>query len=84
MKHAGQSTIEGLAELREQIGACAPLKETKPGIFYYKSRAFLHFHEDGDKIYADVRLTGDDFERFPCSTRKEQASLVKAIRQKFS
>ena len=28
--------------------------------FYRKSQAFLHFHVDGDDIYADVRLDGHD------------------------
>ena len=32
--------------------------EKSPGVFYRSRRAFLHFHEDGDDIYADVRLDG--------------------------
>ena len=31
------------------------LKEPKSGIFYIKSRGFLHFHEKDGKIWADAR-----------------------------
>lgn len=31
------------------------LVEKKPGIFYFKSQGFMHFHEKDGKIWADVR-----------------------------
>lgn len=80
MKHATPETIEKLSRLCDQIRVHSELKERKPGVFYRKSKAFLHFHEEGEKIYADVRLEGPDFERFPCTTAGEQARVVKAIR----
>ena len=79
MKHAGPATIAGLTPLLAEIRKLGGLSEKKPGVFYWKSRAFLHFHEHGDEIYADVRLKGNDFQRLPCSTRRDQASLVAAI-----
>ena len=81
MKHAGPATIERLTPLLAEIRKLGGLTEKKPGVFYRKSRAFLHFHEHGDEIYADVRLEGDEFERLPCSTRSDQAALVAAIRR---
>jgi hypothetical protein len=66
-----------LTELRRVDG----LQERSPGIFYVRSRAFLHFHEDGDDVYADVRLDGDDFERRRVTTRTEQTALVGAVRR---
>jgi hypothetical protein len=70
--------IDGLlAELRRVDG----LQERTPGIFYVRSRAFLHFHEDGDDIYADVRLDGNDFDRRRVTTRREQTALVGAVRR---
>lgn len=80
MKHATPKTIERLSGLCEQIRSHPELRERKPGVFYRRSKAFLHFHEDGDKVYADVRLSGPDFERFPCTTAREQAKVVKAIK----
>lgn len=31
------------------------LKEKKPGIFYFQSQGFMHFHEKDGLIWADVR-----------------------------
>jgi hypothetical protein len=70
--------IDGLlAELRRVDG----LQERSAGVFYVRSRAFLHFHEDGDDVYADVRLDGDDFDRRRVTTRREQSALVVAVRR---
>jgi hypothetical protein len=70
--------IDGLlAELRRVEG----LQERSTGVFYVRSRAFLHFHEDGDDVYADVRLEGDDFDRRRVTTPREQAALVGAVRR---
>lgn len=81
MKHATPDTIERLSPLLDDIRALGGLREKKPGVFYWKSRAFLHFHEDGDDLYADIRLDGADFERLPCSTPGEQIALVRGIRK---
>jgi hypothetical protein len=80
MKHASPATIERLGPLLEKVRSLGRLSEKKPGIFYLKSRAFLHFHEDGDEIYADLRLDGSDFERLPCTNRRDQQALVTSIR----
>jgi hypothetical protein len=55
-----------------QIGA-APL-----GIFYRKSKSFLHFHEDPAGIFADLSV-GDDFRRYPVNTTKQRQALLTAI-----
>jgi hypothetical protein len=52
--------------------------ERKRGNFQHGSRAFLHFHADGDNLYADVRLDGVDFARRR-DHPDEQADLVTAI-----
>ncbi|NEQ54820.1 MAG: hypothetical protein F6K11_32645 [Leptolyngbya sp. SIO3F4] len=84
MKHASEKTITALAPLLEQIRPLPGLKEKKPGIFYRKSRAFLHFHEDNDKIYADVRLQEPDFQRFPVTTQDEQSIFLKTVQESIS
>ncbi|MGB3495475.1 MAG: hypothetical protein WBA57_22285 [Elainellaceae cyanobacterium] len=81
MKHASPKTIHSLFPLLEQIREIPGLKEKKQGIFYRKSKAFLHFHEDGSQIYADVRLGGEDFERFSSTTQNEQNVLLNRIRE---
>jgi hypothetical protein len=56
------------------------LKEKKRGVFYLGSRAFLHFHEDPAGLFADVRLAGDEFERFDVTSGGDQRKLVARIR----
>ena len=50
-------------------------------MFYRRSKACLHFHADGDDIYADVRLYTDDFDRTCATTKAEQRALVAAVRR---
>jgi hypothetical protein len=46
MKHASESTLEGLTPLLERLRSFDALIERRPGVFYRKNKAFLHFHED--------------------------------------
>jgi hypothetical protein len=81
VKHAGAATVHRLSLLLDRIRASGTLTEKKPGVFYRKSRAFLHFHEHGSDVFADVRLDGNDFTRLPCSTPQDQQALLERIRQ---
>jgi hypothetical protein len=78
MKHAGTEALRQLSDLLEQIRQRQGLKEKKLGIFFCKSKAFLHFHEDPAGLFADVGF-GDDFERHPVNTKKEWQALLSAI-----
>jgi hypothetical protein len=67
-----------LAELRTLDG----LTERSRGVFYRRSRAYLHFHQDPTGFFADVRLGGgDDFERRPVTTARQQAQLLTLVRR---
>jgi hypothetical protein len=79
MKHAGPATLMTLETLLEKLRVLPGLVEKKPGIFYLKSKAYLHFHEDPAGIFADVRLAGDDFERFAVNTIRQQGALLELI-----
>ena len=50
----------------------------RPGVFYLKSRAFLHFHDDPSGVFADVRLAGD-FVCLAVTSSSQQASLLEQI-----
>jgi hypothetical protein len=63
MKHAGAATLARLAPLLTRLRSIDCLVELRPGIFYLRGRAFLHFHEDPAGVFADVRLDGDEFRR---------------------
>jgi hypothetical protein len=54
------------------------IKEKKLGIFYKQSKSFLHFQEDPDGLFADLRV-GKDFDRCPVNSKKEWAVLLSAI-----
>lgn len=65
MKHAGPAALDALEPLLERIRATGALKEKSRGVFYLKSKAFLHFHEDPKGLFADIRnADGSDFDRF--------------------
>jgi hypothetical protein len=78
MKHAGPSALTELADLIAEIRKPDGLREPKPGTFYRKGRAWLHFHEDRAGLFADLRTT-DEWERFRVSEANEQAHLLGMI-----
>ena len=79
MRHATPPALDELEDLLVTLRTLPELEEKKRGSFYRGSRAFLHFHEDPDGFFADVRVT-DDFERFRTSTKAEQAALVRRVK----
>jgi hypothetical protein len=78
VKHAGLATLERLSDLLQQIRSRNGIKERKLGIFYRKSKSFLHFHEDPAGLFADLG-TGSEFDRYPVNTVEERQTLVTAI-----
>ena len=78
MKHATSAALEGLSGLLDLIRAKDGLTEKKLGIFYRKSKSFLHFHEDPAGLFADLSV-GADFARYPVNTRQEWNALLSAI-----
>jgi hypothetical protein len=83
MKHAGAETLRQLSDLLEQIRQRPGLKEKKVGIFYCRSKSFIHFHEDPAGLFADVRFS-DEFERYPVNTKKQWRALLSAIDRALS
>ncbi|MEQ8859856.1 MAG: hypothetical protein RIC56_14530 [Pseudomonadales bacterium] len=79
MRHAGPQTLEAIAPLLAVLRRLPGLKEPRTGVFYRNSRAFLHFHEDGERVFADLRLWGPEFERYPATSRAERRALVRRI-----
>ena len=79
MKHAGSETLDRLAPLLDCRRQVPGLVERKRGTFYFRSMAFLHFHEDPAGVFADVKLNGPSFERLPVRTAADRAVLMKAV-----
>jgi hypothetical protein len=78
MKHAGAAAFEALSDLLDRLRSRTALTERRPGIFYVRGRAFLHFHEDPAGLFADLRV-GSDWRRFPVNSPDEQARLLAVI-----
>ena len=78
MRHATSEGLSQLEPLLAQLRLVPGLVEKNRGIFYRKSRAFLHFHEDPSGLHADVRF-GQDFERVRVESDAEQQALLSRI-----
>ncbi|MFP6562065.1 hypothetical protein WJ542_27755 [Paraburkholderia sp. B3] len=83
VKHAGWDALGRLESLLGALRECSELKERSRGVFYWKSKPFLHFHEDVGGLYADVR-TGPEFARFPVNSELEKGALMEEVRAALS
>lgn len=80
MKHASSAALDELDDLLHALRGIDGLTEKKRGVFYRRSRAFLHFHEDESGLYADVRVDAD-FDRVRVTTKAERKRLVSLVRR---
>lgn len=76
MKHATAVALDELEPLLARLRQLPGLKERSRGIFYVKSRAFLHFHEDPAGLFADIRAAdGRDFDRINVDAPEARMAL---------
>jgi hypothetical protein len=68
-----------LEDLFSQIRQGAGLKEKSRGVFFCKSRAVLHFHEDPTGLFADLR-SGETWVRLPVNAAAERRALLAKVR----
>ena len=83
MKHAGPEALSALGALLDEIRRREGIVERRPGVFYRKGRAFLHFHEDSSGLHADMRL-GAAWERVRVETRAERKALLSRLGEALS
>jgi hypothetical protein len=83
MKHAGPATLARISALLEELRARPALRETRPGVFALRSRAFLHFHDDPAGVFADVRLA-EEFVRMPVTSSAQQSDLLERVDGRLS
>jgi hypothetical protein len=84
MKHAGPAALDALepllAAVRGVVGADRRLKERARGVFYFKSRAFLHFHEDPSGLWGDIRAPeATDFDRIRADSAAGRADILARV-----
>ena len=80
MRHATGDALDQLDDLLTELRSLEGLREKSRGVFYRRSRAFLHFHEDPAGLFADARLDGAEFERFRVTTAAERATFLGRVR----
>jgi hypothetical protein len=81
MARADAAALQALLPLLRQLREIKGLKETQPGIFHARRDAFIHFHDDGGVLHADLKKAGGSgFDRYPLATPAEQRKLVEDVR----
>jgi hypothetical protein len=85
MKHAGPAALDSIEPLLAQVRQAGALKEKSRGVFYLKSKAFLHFHEDPAGMFADIRTAdGRDFDRLKIDGPGGAQELLARVRAALS
>ena len=82
MRHARPDALDRLEDVLAALRAMPSLKEKSRGAFYRGGRAFLHFHEHGAALFADMR-GGDDFDRFEVTTPAARRALLAEVRRRL-
>ena len=77
MRHARPDTLQQLEPVLQRLRALEGMRERSLGVFYVRSRAFLHFHEDPAGTFADIR-SGSDWVRLPVMTPADADDVVHA------
>lgn len=78
MRHAGPAALDELSALLAGLRALPGMKEKSRGVFYRKSKAFLHFHEDPEGLFADVRGPDGEWERIDVTDAGGRTALLAA------
>ena len=83
MRHASPAALDRLDNVLVALRAIPALKEKSRGAFYRGGRSFLHFHEHGEALFADMR-GGGDFDRLEVTTSAAQRVLLAEVRRRLS
>jgi hypothetical protein len=78
VKHAGEAALDSIELLLAELRRIEGVRERKRGVFYRKSAAFIHFHEDPAGIFADLRGP-DGWIRLPVNPPPERDQSSAAL-----
>ena len=77
MAHANEAALARLLPLLRQLREIKTLREMKPGIFYLKGSAFIHFHDEAGALVADLKKAGGSgFDRYPVDAATGQRKFA--------
>lgn len=77
MRHASSDALDRLEPLLAELRGLPAFAERKRGVFYARSVATLHFHEEPVGLFADLKQ-GGEWVRYPVNSGQEQAHLLVA------
>ncbi len=78
MKHAGEATLDKLEPPLSELRKLEGIRERKRGVFYRRSAACIHFHEDPAGIFVDLRQESE-WRRLPVNTAAERQELLRVV-----
>jgi hypothetical protein len=82
MRHARDDDLDQLDALLNRLRGLPGLSERSRGVFYRRSRAYLHFHQDPAGLFADVRTQeAPDFTRYDVTSDEQRAALFDIVQR---
>jgi hypothetical protein len=82
VRHARDEDLDRIEPLLGRLRQLGALKERKRGCFYFKSKGFVHFHEDPKGMFADLRqIDSRDDRRLKVDTPEEHDALIEQARR---
>ena len=83
MAHAGPEALAKLQSMIHQLRAIPQVREKQAGIFYLVGQAFVHFHDEGGKLFGDLKkASGMGFDRYPVDTPPDQRKFIDEARRR--
>ncbi|MEP7100126.1 MAG: hypothetical protein ABI781_06430 [Burkholderiales bacterium] len=76
MAHADEAALARLLPLLRQLREIKGLREMKPGIFYLKGSAFVHFHDEAGALVGDLKRARGGFDCYAVDTPLGQRKLL--------
>lgn len=86
MAHCPFNKLSDISDVLEEVRELEKLKEPKVGIFYLKSKGFLHFHEKDGRRWADVRegaSWGDEIDLPFNATKTLKRAFLNEVKKRY-
>ncbi|HZV93516.1 MAG TPA: hypothetical protein VFF72_09880 [Caldimonas sp.] len=81
MARAEADALQKLLPLLWQLREIKGVQEIRPGVFHARREAFIHFHDEGGALVAELKKAGGSgFDRYPLETAPQQRKLVDEAR----
>lgn len=81
MAHADATALQAVQAVIRQLREIKGVREMKPGVFYVRGTAFIHFHDANGVLHADLKKPGGSgFDRLAVDTAPLQRKFVDEAR----